>query len=57
MIALLEEHISKGYNFVVITGNPRVGAPRGCKDALDVLLDRFGNEGKPCAGFVFSPLQ
>lgn len=53
MIELLEEHISKDYNFVVITGNSRVGAARGCKDALDVLLDQFDAEGKAC--FVFTP--
>ena len=52
---MLGEHISKGYNFLVITGNPRVGAPQGCKDALDVVLDKFQAESKACAGFVFTP--
>ena len=39
MMELLRDHISKGYNFVVITGNPWVGAPQGCENALDVLVE------------------
>lgn len=41
MLKLLEDHISLDSNFVVVIGNPRVGAPRGCKDALDSILNRF----------------
>lgn len=55
MLDLLEEDIQKGYNFVVITGNPRVGAPRGCKDALDEVLNHLDAQGKACTGFVFTP--
>lgn len=39
MFTMLQDHIKKGYNFVVVTGNPRVGALGGCKDALDHVLD------------------
>ena len=55
MLKLLEDHISLDSNFVVVIGNPGVGAPRGCKDALDSLLNRFEAAGKSCAGFVFTP--
>ena len=39
MFTMLQDHIKKGYNFVVVTGNLRVGALGGCKDALDHVLD------------------
>ena len=55
MFSMLQDHVTKGYNFVVVTGNPRVGALGGCKDALDHVLNRFDAVGQTCAGFVFSP--
>ena len=55
MFTMLQDHVKKGYNFVVVTGNPRVGAFGGCKDALDHVLDRFDGIGQERAGFVFTP--
>ena len=55
MLKLLEDHVEKDSNFVVVIGNPRVGAPHGCKDALDSLLNCFEAADKSCAGFVFTP--
>lgn len=52
---MLQDHVRLGYNFVVVTGNPRVGALGGCKDALDHVLNRFDAVGQTCAGFVFTP--
>lgn len=52
MAACLEKHIGIGNNYVVVVGNPRVGAEGGSKDAMDLVFNRFPN--LHFAGMVYS---
>ena len=52
---LLRKHARQGRNFVVICGNTKVGAPGGCRDALDYVLDDLEDNNLQGAAFVYTP--
>lgn len=55
VMKLLRKHARKGCNFVVICGNTKVGAPGGCRDALEYVLDDLEEHNLEGAAFVYTP--
>ena len=55
VMKLMRKHARKGRNFVVLCGNTRVGAPGGCKDALEYVLNDLEDHDLQGAGFVYTP--
>ena len=52
---MLKRQARKSYNFVVICGSTRVGAPGGCKDGLEYVLDELEEQDIQAAAFVYTP--
>lgn len=55
VMQMLRKHARQGRNFVVICGNTKVGAPGGCRDALDYVLDDLEDNNLQGAAFVYTP--